>query len=148
MVVVLLILGVIAAATVPALGSLGEEWTSSESAGQEIAQLLSSSRRTALNHGVAVEAVLDPVRRAYWVEVEDVQGPSEDSPIDHVGKLDLQPEVRFVGESIPYRFRFDRLGSGHGPVIYLEDKSGSRATVSLASWTGEPLVETHVSAQE
>lgn len=146
-VVVLLILGVVAAVTVPALGRLQERQTSSESAAREIAQLLRTSRRTAVNHGVAVVVVVDPVHRGYRIETQGNVQLSKKSPIVREGKLDL-PQVRFVGDFVPYRFRFDRLGTGHGPMIHLESESGDRASVSVTSWTGEPWVETYASAQE
>lgn len=147
-VVVLLILGVIAAVSVPAVNSLEESQSSSERAALEIAKLLRSTRRTALNHAVAISVVLDPVLRTYRIETEHSETLSDTPAIDHEGDLDLPAGTRFVGDPAPRRFRFDRLGSGRGPVIHLESEDGTRASVGVTPWTGESWVEAYESAPE
>lgn len=144
MLVVLVILGVMAGVTVPALAGLTEKKERVEELASELRSLLRGGKRLAIERGVAVVVSLDPETGRYRIEPMDpgnTKAASPNPPRD--GFLEIPSGVRFLNTSGLQRFRFDRLGSASGPVINLRADTGLQVRISVSPWTGGITVDTN-----
>jgi type II secretion system protein H len=133
-VVVLALLGIVAAAGVPALRSLAPE--DEVTAGtHELLRLLRTARTIALREGVPVVLQIDPVRRRYLVETES--GDAVEAVAR--GPVPLSPGIGLSSNGSTVRITFDRLGTAEPDSMTVTGDQGS-AVVGVNRWTGEPYV--------
>ena len=128
-VVVLAIVGVIAAVTVPAIGEAGRR-DPLDSAAAEVRTLVERTRRTALERGPAVTLVIDSRARRFWV--------SRDQDRMQLAQGTLPTGVTLLAGPSGDRVRaaFDATGTASGDTIVLQN--GDRTTViTLNVWTGD-----------
>lgn len=123
--VVIAILGITAAAVVPALARAAAEDDLTRSA-RIVGDLLEGARTRALEQATPVSVTLVPETGRYWVVV----GAMRDS-----GALALDPGVRLQAASPRPSVRFDPLGTADGDSVMLVGPSGARG-LSLDRWTG------------
>lgn len=131
-VVVLTILGILAAVTIPTFRDFGRTDPLPEGASQ-ILGLLRSARQAAIERTQDVQVILDPAKQAYWVETVNDSAPAMLAQ----GRFALPPSVSIVGSNPRLRMRFSRSGSADGDSIALTSSDGS-AVVGINRWTGEP----------
>jgi type II secretion system protein H len=135
-VVVLAILGIVTAVTVPSLVKLGRQDDLTDSA-NAVAAVLRNARMAALVRAISVSAVIDPAGRKYLVSAESDEAPV----ILAQGTLHLAPEVRLVIDRLRVRFSFGPLGSGDPDSVTVIGAEGT-AIVGVTRWSGEVYVRT------
>jgi len=125
-VVVIAILGITAAAVVPALARATTEDDLTRGA-RALGDVLDAARSRALERTRSVSVTLVPETGRYWVSAGA-------EPLDS-GILGLDPGVRLQSPAPRPSFRFDPLGTADGDSVLLVGPSGARA-LSLDRWTG------------
>jgi type II secretion system protein H len=133
-VIVLAILGIVAAVTTPSLIRLGRQDDLTGSA-NSIARVLRGARLAALERAVPVSTVIEPASRKYLVETESDGG----SEILAQGIVQLAPGMTLLSDRPRMRFRFAPLGSAV-PDSVVVSGDGSSAVVGVDRWTGEVYV--------
>ena len=132
MLVVLLLLGTIAALVGPAMASLrpsrGDDVAR---ATENLATLLAQARSTALREGRAVDVVVDPVTTRAWVYVRGDDGTR------FVGATSLSGDasVELVAPASRARFTFQPTGLASGPAIAVRGRRSARL-VTVDPWSG------------
>jgi type II secretion system protein H len=134
LVVVLALLGIVAASSVPALRNLAPDNDVSRGA-HEMLRLLQTARATALQQGVPIVLRIDPVRRRYVMETA-----SSDSvtTVAH-GAVPLSPSIALSSRGPGVRITFHRLGTAEPDSMTVSGDQGS-AVIAVDHWTGEPYV--------
>jgi type II secretion system protein H len=134
-VIVLAILGIVAAVTAPSLATLGRQDELTEAA-NSVARLLRQARLAALERAVPVSAVIEPAGRKYLVSVE-----SDDAPVILAqGSMPLPPSVRLLSDRPRVRFDFRPLGSAEPDSLAVTGDGGT-ALVGVDRWSGEVYVK-------
>lgn len=130
-VVVLVLLGMVAAVTVPAFRGVGEP-EPVDAAAQELFALLHGGRRMAVEEGVRVTLLLDPATGRWWLE------RGADSL--RAGTLDLPPGVRLAAGPPRVRFTFDPSGAVHGDPLAVRGPD-ALVPVRVDRWSGDVRVQ-------
>ena len=131
--VVIAILGITAAAVVPALARATTEDDVTRAA-RGFERVAVAARTTALERATPVELILVPESGRYWVRLVD--GTAIDS-----GTIALENGTR-VRSPVPRpQFRFGPLGTADGDSLLILGAGGAQALV-LDRWTGGIRVET------
>ncbi len=130
--VVLAILGITAAAVVPALARATTEDDVTRAA-RALEQVAAAARRTALARATAVAVTLVPESGRYWVHLPD--GTTIDS-----GAIALDQGTRIHSAAPRPQFRFGPLGTADGDTLLLLGAGGAQAFV-VDRWTGGIRVE-------
>lgn len=123
-------MGVAAAAVAPAIRDTEADTPVFQSA-TEVARLLRSARRTALERGVPVTVTVIPGSALYLVETED-----ESVDVLARGALALVPGTTIVPQRRRSRFMFWPAGGAEPDSLRITGQSGS-ATVLVDQWSGE-----------
>jgi type II secretion system protein H len=130
--VVLAILGITAAAVVPALARATAEDDLTRAA-RTLERVVVAARATALERATTVGVTLVPESGRYWVRLPD--GTTIDS-----GTIALDQGTR-IHSAVPRpQFRFGPLGTADGDSLLLLAATGAQALV-LDRWTGGVRVE-------
>jgi type II secretion system protein H len=133
-VVVLALLGIVAAAGVPALRTLAPEDEVTTGA-HELLRILRTARAIALREGVPVVLRIDPARRRYLVETES--GDAVEAVAQ--GPVPIPPGIGLSSSGSTVWITFDRLGTAEPDSMAVTGDQGS-AVVAVDRWTGEPYV--------
>jgi type II secretion system protein H len=128
MIVVLAILGITAAAVVPAFARAVHEDELTRATGQ-LERALVAARGRAIERAVSVTVTLVPETGRYWVRL--AEGEALDS-----GTVALDRGVRLVSAAPRPRFRFDPPGMADSDSLLVLGPTGARA-VCVDRWTGE-----------
>jgi prepilin-type N-terminal cleavage/methylation domain-containing protein len=131
--VVIAILGITAAAAVPAFARLTHEDELTLAAGA-VERALATARATAFTRAVPVTVTLVPETGRYWVRL--VEGEALDS-----GTIVLEGGVRLTSPVPRPRFRFDPRGIVDADSLLVLGPTGARA-LGVDRWTGDLRVET------
>jgi prepilin-type N-terminal cleavage/methylation domain-containing protein len=133
-VIVVLILGVIGAVTVPAFRAVAgrDEVTV---VADELALLLRRLRLSALERGATVELVIDPESGRYW---SWIHGGAASEPFV-AGVIDLPEGIRLEANSPRVGFTFRPAGPPQAGFVGVTG-AGSGAVVRVDPWTGDPSV--------
>lgn len=134
-VVVLIVLGIVAAVSVPAFAGLGAE-SPLASGAADVQRLLLTARERAIVLGEQTVLTYDPTTGRYEVRVSRGSG----SPVLASGQVLLPDGVRATRTQSPLRFTFDPQGGGSGPALTLADPAGRRLLLLVDRWTGEARV--------
>lgn len=134
-VVVLLVLGVVAAVSVPAFAALGAT-IPLESGAAEVQRLLLTARKRSIVLGERTVLTYTPASGRY--EIHGAQGGG--SRVLASGQLRLPVGVRVPHHAPTARFTFDPQGGGAGPFLPLVDGDGRTMRVVVDRWTGEARV--------
>ena len=134
LVVVLVIVGLLTAVSVPRIGDRAEENPASAAASQVVG-LLRSARTIALSRAEAVTVRVDPASRAFAVSVERGDSVQEVSR----GALAIPREVTLAADTSRAGFRFAANGAARSETLYVRS-SGATAAVWVDRWTGAPHV--------
>jgi type IV fimbrial biogenesis protein FimT len=137
MLIVIVILAIVSAVTVPALRATpDDELTASANA---LTTLMQRSRQTAVERGQTVSLVVDAENARYWATVMSANNP--DSVISY-GPIELASGITLSADESRSRYVFGPSGSASGPPI--EMRLDSRAAViTLNQWTGDARAEIH-----
>lgn len=135
MVLVLLIVGIVLAMTVPAMGGLGQD-PEEGAPWKEIADLLRSSRNLALENAVTVKLVLDPEYGLYRV---DSAGPRGAGLVAE-GRLIVGLNMQVFADSLRAKFAFHPDGSAFSDSLIVSS-SGFATKLSVDLFTGEVKIE-------
>lgn len=127
-VVVIAILGITAAAVVPALARVATE-DDLTAATRQLETVFASARGQAVERATSVGVTLVPETGRYWTT--PVDGAVLDS-----GRLTFPAGVRLQSRASRPTFRFDPLGTADGDSLVLVGTSGARA-ITVDHWTGE-----------
>jgi prepilin-type N-terminal cleavage/methylation domain-containing protein len=133
MLLVLLLLGVAAGVSVPAF----RDWAEPDpllSAAAEVAGVLESARRVALERGAVVEVAFATERGGYsaWV-----RGAAAAALGD--GSLERLGDARLAGAGERPRYRFDPVGTASGAPLVVT-RAGRIVRVEVDRWTGKVSV--------
>jgi len=131
MLVVLAILGITAAAVVPAFARATQEDEITR-ATREVEEVLLRARATALARAVTVRVTLVPATGRYWAALESAD---DGMPLDS-GVVDLTGGVRLQSPGDRATMRFGQLGVVDGDSLMVLGPTGAMALV-LDRWTGE-----------
>ncbi len=135
MIVVLVILGITAAAVVPAFTrALDDDPVTAAS--RDLERILLAARGTALARGVPIRVAFVPESGRYWVyeEVGDTR-----TALDS-GAVALAAGTRLWSAAVRPAIRFSPLGVADGDSLLVLGAAGARAIV-VARWTGEVHAE-------
>lgn len=133
MVVVLLLLGAIAALVAPAVGTLRPSRDDEVSRTTEVLlQLLAQARRTALERGQTIDVVVDPAGARAWIIARD------NDAVRLAGAVSLAVDARaVVAAGTPRaRFTFTPTGLATGGPITIVGARESRE-IAVDAWSGE-----------
>jgi type II secretory pathway pseudopilin PulG len=130
-VVVLAIMSLVTAMAVPAMRQFDRGDALTDSA-NDLARILRSARRAALEKAVPVTVTVVPATRAYLVEA----ATDEMSTILAQGVLELAPGVHLASDRPSARIVFGRLGIADLDSVTVVSDQGS-AMVWVDPWTGE-----------
>ena len=134
-IVVLAILGVMAAVTVPAIRDL-RSTDALDHATSVTTTLLARARQTAVERGTPVRVVVDPLGRRYWVRALQ-PGAAPDSVL--ADTLDIASDVSLDATATRLAVTFAPSGEAVGDVITLRWR-GRAAAVTTDLWTGDARV--------
>jgi type II secretion system protein H len=137
MLIVIVILAIVSAITVPALRSSPEdELTISADA---VTNLIQRSRQTAVERGQTVALVVDAANARYWAMIES---PGVPDTIVSYGPIDISSGASLESDEARSRYLFAPSGSASaGPLVV---RLNSRAAVvTLNQWTGDAHAEIH-----
>jgi type IV fimbrial biogenesis protein FimT len=135
MLVVLVILGVVAGVSVPAIRDLRAA-DPLEKAASDASTLLARARQTAVERGLPVRVTLDPATRRYWVRALARSAPMDSVTTD---TLPLPPNVEIDVPAPRLAITFTPTGEAHGDTITFRWQ-GRIASVSADQWTGDAHV--------
>ena len=134
-VVVLVLLGIVAGVTVPAL----RDWAPQDAlsvASDQVVRVLRSARAEALHRGVETRLMIDPDQGGYRLEIDSTGAP----PVVHEGRFRLPEGTQLRGNSVRALYRFTATGMARGDSLWLSSQEGSRLVI-VDSWTGEARVQ-------
>jgi prepilin-type N-terminal cleavage/methylation domain-containing protein len=134
-VIVVLILGVLGAVTVPAFRAVTQR-DEVTAVADDLATLLRSARLAALERGATVELTIDPSTGRYWSWIG--QGTGAREPFV-AGVLDLPDGTRLEAIGPRVGFTFRSAGPPGGGLVEVVG-AGSGAVVDVDPWTGDPRV--------
>jgi Tfp pilus assembly protein FimT len=137
MLIVIVILAIVSAVTVPALrSSPDDEITTSAKA---LTTLMQRSRQTAVERGQTVSLVVDAENARYWATIMSPGNP--DSVVSY-GTIDLAPGATLSADESRSRYVFAPSGGATGSplVVRLDSRA---AVITLDQWTGDARAEIH-----
>ena len=135
MIVVLAILGITAAAVVPAFARALREDALTDTT-RDLERVLGEARGTALARATSLRVTLVPETGRYWVAIES----ADDGSVMDSGRIALGPGVRLQSPAVRPSFRVDPLGVTDGDSLLVLGPTGARALV-LDRWSGEVRIE-------
>ncbi len=137
MLIVIVILAVVSAVTVPAFRSTPDDDLTSSA--NVLTTLMQRSRQTAVERGQTVTLVVDAQNARYWATLQSTGQP--DSLLSY-GSLDLSPGALVKSDESRPRYVFAPSGAASGAP--LEVRLDSRAAViTLNQWMGDARAEIH-----
>ncbi|HYT05179.1 MAG TPA: prepilin-type N-terminal cleavage/methylation domain-containing protein [Gemmatimonadales bacterium] len=128
-VVVLALLGIIAAVAVPAFTRLDAGDDATRAAG-DVVRVLHAARLAALEHAGAATVLVDPASGHYWVTLGDSGGGAAS------GAFAMPPGVTLLGPEPRAQFLFQPTGAAAGDSLFLKGPART-AVVTVARWTGD-----------
>lgn len=129
---VLAILGLVAAAVVPSLGSLLRP--GSRAAAEELAGAYRDAREAAAGRAATATVTLDPRSGAWRVSVGSASGPAD--VLAGGNLLTDRPDTRVAAPGDDRVVaRFDARGRARAPTVFFE-RTGDRHVVHVDPWTG------------
>jgi len=139
MVVVLTIIGIVAAAVAPALRPLGTRRDALVESRDALMSVLTRARRRAIANARTLTLTLDPETARYWMhETEPTDSVSATTPLDSAVSLGLPDGVTLMGSTRRAHFVFSPSGTVSGEPIAI--RVGSRVQpIALDPWTGAPI---------
>lgn len=130
MVVVIAILGITAAAVVPAFARTLREDPLTDTT-RDLERVFDRARTAALTQAMSIRITLLPETGRYWVAVES----GGDASVIDSGSVTLQPGVRLQSTMLRPTFRVDRLGVTDGDSLLVLGPTGAQAIV-VDRWVG------------
>lgn len=133
-VVVISLLGVVAAVSVPAMLS-GMRRSRVEELSSSMMQLVQTTRSAAANRATAATLTIDTERDRYWIETDSGNG----TVVIQSGVI--EPKRALSGNEqrrrLSVRFSADGIASADSLRLRVD---GNAATISIDLWTGQPHV--------
>jgi prepilin-type N-terminal cleavage/methylation domain-containing protein len=123
MLVVLLLLAIVSAVTMPAFASIGRA-SGSRRASAVVQQVLMRARGRALQTGSAVNLTVDPATARYWV------GDSDTAKV-----FELPANAALSASTPRVHFRFEASGIAVGEPLFVQEKD-RLASLSVDRFTG------------
>jgi type II secretion system protein H len=137
MLIVIVILAIVSAVTVPALRSTpDDDLTASANA---LTTLMQRSRQTAVERGQSVTLVVDAENARYWATVERTGVP--DSVVSY-GPVDLTSGATLTSDEPRSRYVFVPSGAASGSPLTVRLDSRA-AVITLNQWTGDAHAAIH-----
>jgi type II secretion system protein H len=137
MLVVIVILAIVSAVTIPALRSNpGDEITTSA---KTLTTLMQRARQTAVERGQTVSLVVDADNARYWATIVSPGNP--DSVVSY-GAIDLASGATLSADESRSRYVFAPSGAATGgPIVVRLDSRA--AVITMDQWTGDARAEIH-----
>jgi type II secretion system protein H len=137
MLIVIVILAIVSAVTVPALrANPDDELTTSANA---VTNLMQRSRQTAVERGQTVTLVVDVENARYWATIVSTGEP--DSVVAY-GPIELASGATITADKSRARYVFAPSGAASGGPIQVRMDSRA-AVITLNQWTGDARAEIH-----
>lgn len=137
MLIVIVILAIVSAVTIPALRSNPDDALTTSA--NVLTTLMQRSRQTAIERGQNVTLVVDTENTRYWATI---MSPSHPDSVVSYGPIELASGTTLSSEEPRSRFVFAPSGAASGPPI--EMRLDSRAAViTMNQWTGDAHAEIH-----
>jgi type II secretion system protein H len=137
MLIVIVILAIVSAVTVPALLSTpDDELTTSANA---LTTLMQRSRQTAVERGQSVTLVVDAENTRYWATIERTGVP--DSVVSY-GPVELVSGATLTSDEPRSRYVFASSGAASGGPLTVRLDSRA-AVITLNKWTGDAHAAIH-----
>jgi type II secretion system protein H len=131
MLVVIGILGIVSAITLPALRSNPDDKLTSATTG--ITNLLQRSRQTAVERGQTVALVVDAENARYWATIQD---PGHPDALVSYGTIELPLGATLTADGPRAHYTFAPSGSVTGqPLMLRMDRRAAQITVDR--WSGD-----------
>ncbi|HWL39488.1 MAG TPA: type II secretion system protein [Gemmatimonadaceae bacterium] len=129
--VVIVILAIVTAVTIPAFQSTPEDELAR--AAGVVSKLMQRARQTAVERSQNVSLVVDAEHARYWATIQ--RAGNTDSLVSF-GGLDLASGATLTSDEPRSRFVFTPSGMASGPPLVLRLDSRS-AVITVARWTGD-----------
>lgn len=137
MLVVIVILAIVSAVTVPALRSTpDDDLTTSANA---LTTLMQRSRQTAVERGQSVTLVVDAENARYWATIERTGIP--DSVVSY-GPVELASGATLTADDSRSRYVFAPTGAASGSPLTVRLDSRA-AVITVNQWTGDAHAAIH-----
>jgi prepilin-type N-terminal cleavage/methylation domain-containing protein len=130
MLVVIAILGITAAAAVPAFARALREDPLTDTT-RDLERVFDRARTTALTQARSIRVTLLPETGRYWIAVES----GSDASVIDSGSVTLRHGVRLQSTTLRPTFRVDRLGVTDGDSLLVLGPTGAQAIV-IDRWAG------------
>jgi|1185.fasta_scaffold1039435_2 general secretion pathway protein H len=137
MLVVIVILAIVSAVTVPALRSDPDDEVTTTAG--VITRLLAQSRETAVRRGEAVDLIVDAENARYWAVVAETG--KRDSVLSY-GAIAIPTGANVTADESRSRYTFLPTGGTSGGSLTLRMNSRA-AVINLDRWTGDARAEIH-----
>lgn len=133
MIVVLAIIGIVAAASAPAFRSLGRRRDALDEGRAAVVALLTDVRRQAIASATIVRVTVDPTTARYWIAAASASDSAAMN--DSVATLALPNGVSLAGEAPRVHYAFAANGTATGEPLLL--RAGSRVLpIVVDPWSG------------
>ena len=137
MLIVIVILAIVSAVTVPALrANPDDELTTSANA---VTNLMQRSRQTAVERGQTVTLVVDVENARYWATIVSTGEP--DSVVAY-GPIELASGATITADKSRVHYVFAPSGAAAGGPLQVRMDSRA-AVITLNQWTGDARAEIH-----
>lgn len=136
MLVVIVILAIVSAVTIPAFRSNSDDQLAN--AVRVITTLMQRSRQTAIERGENVTLVVDAEHARYWAVVH---GTSRADSVVSYGAIEMSSGATLSSDALRSRFLFEPSGSASGPSLVVKVDSRA-AVIALDRWTGDAHAQT------
>ena len=137
MLIVIVILAIVSAVTVPALRSSPDDAMTSSA--KVLTTLMQRARQTAVERGQNVSLVVDAENARYWATILSPGNP--DSVVSY-GPIELAAGATLSADESRSRYVFAPSGAATGSPIVVRLDSRA-AVITLDQWTGDARAEIH-----
>jgi type II secretion system protein H len=137
MLIVIVILAIVSAVTVPALRSGPDDAMTSSA--KVLTTLMQRSRQTAVERGQTLSLVVDAENARYWATIVSPGNP--DSVVSY-GPIELAAGATLSADEARSRYVFAPSGAATGSPIVVRLDSRA-AVITLDQWTGDAHADIH-----
>jgi type II secretion system protein H len=136
MVVVIAILGIVTAVTLPSFRSDNDDAVTVAS--RTLTAFMSRARQTSIDRGEPITVILEPASARYWV----MESASAGDSLLASGLLELPADAQLIAAEPRLHYTFLPSGRAYGEPLTLR-LSSHAAVISVDRWMGDARAEIH-----